>query len=234
MHFSIMQIEIYKSSDRGTTKTNWLHSRHSFSFGNYLGRENFGALRVLNEDIIEPSSGFPMHHHDNMEIVTIVLEGFLKHKDTMGNQEIIKEGEIQRMSAGRGLYHSEMASDKRVHLLQIWVEPKEHDIKPNYEVKKAKTEKNMLTVVVSPVKNESTAYIHQDSIFLLGNLDKNISVTHNPKQEHSTYVFVISGKISIQNKILWKGDAAAITDTRTFTISALEDSKVLVIEVPTE
>lgn len=230
----MMNIEIHRSQDRGTTKTNWLQSWHSFSFGNYLGRNNFGALRVLNEDIIEPGTGFPMHHHDNMEIVTIILDGELEHKDTMGSKETIKEGEVQRMSAGTGLHHSEMAGSKRVHLLQIWVEPKEQDVKPNYEVKKIQAGKNMLAAIVSPRKNENSLYIHQDSVFFLGNLGKNISVIHNPKQEHGTYVFVISGKISIKNKVAGKGDAAAITDAKTCTISALEDSKILAIEVPME
>lgn len=233
----MMNIEIHRSQDRGVTKTAWLHSWHSFSFGNYYNpsRMNFGALRVLNEDIIEPGSGFPTHHHDNMEIVTIVLEGELEHKDTTGGHEVISPGEIQRMSAGRGLHHSEMNNGSRaVHLLQIWVEPKEQDIKPNYEIKKIRAGKNRLALAVSPVKNERAAYMHQDSKFLLGDFDKGAEDTYNPKRENGVYVFIISGEADVSGKKLKSGDAAAVTDAKEIKIAALEKSKILVMEVPME
>lgn len=230
-----MNIEIHRSSDRGITKTNWLDSRHSFSFGNYLGREQFGALRVLNEDIIEPGSGFPMHHHDNMEIVTIVLEGELEHKDTSGSHEVIRPGEIQRMSAGTGINHSEMnSSESKTHLLQIWVDTKEQDTRPNYEVKKIQAGKNKLAVIVSPEKSESILYIHQDAKFLLGDFEKGAEDTYKSKRENGVYVFVIEGEADISGKKLQNGDAAAISDAVVVKINALQNSKILVIEVPTE
>ncbi|KHO48326.1 MAG: Pirin-like protein [archaeon GW2011_AR5] len=239
-----MNIDIQKSADRGMTRTTWLNSRHSFSFGNYFNpaRMGFGKLRVLNDDVIEPGSGFPTHHHDNMEIVTIVLEGALHHKDSSGGEGVIKPGEVQAMSAGHGIYHSEFNnSDKPVRLLQIWVDTAEEGIKPGYEQKQFKLKDNVLTEIVGAKldgRSESVISpwlkIHQDASFHLGKLEKSASLEHQVSHGHGAYVFVISGSIEIAKRQLEECDAAEITDTKSFTIKALKDSKVLVINVPME
>ena len=227
-----MQIDIQRSSERGATKTSWLNSRHSFSFANYLNpaRMGFGLLRVLNEDVIEPGGGFPTHHHDNMEIITIVLEGMLQHKDSTGNEGTIREDEVQHMSAGRGIYHSEFnTSDKKpVKLLQIWIEAKQQDIKSFYQQKHAKLKKNALVEVIG----KNSMQINQDAALLIGELGKNVEVSHNIAPDQGAYVFVISGEIDIGRYKLSKGDAASITDTKLFSLKAANDCKVLVIDVP--
>lgn len=230
-----MPIDIQRSSDRGTTKTTWLNSRHSFSFGNYWNpnQMHFGLLRVLNDDWIEPGTGFGMHGHDNMEIVTIVLEGALQHTDTMGNSESLGEGEIQRMSAGRGLRHSETNPSKkdRAHLLQLWVDPKEVDVAPSYEQRKITPGKNKLDVAVSP---DGPVFINQDAYFLLGNIEKGKEVSYKPKMGNGVYVFVISGDVHIHTYNLKEGDAASIKDATEIKLKTSEGTHALLIEVPME
>lgn len=230
-------ISIFPSEERGLTEFGWLHSRHSFSFGNYHNpkRMGFGSLRILNDDVVEPGKGFGMHFHDNFEIVSIVLEGALEHKDSMGSHGIIKAGEIQRISAGTGISHSEFnhSSKEKVHFLQIWVESKEMGIRPSYEQKSFSLNRNKLVKVVSGTKNKDTIYIHQDADFSLGNLDKNKIMSYklkNPK--HGIFVFVIEGKIEISKSKLEKGDSAEITDAEELKMKSIEKSKILVIEVP--
>src|SRR3989344_1316758 len=231
-----MLVNIQRSSERGTTKTTWLDGRHSFSFGSYWNpnQMHFGLLRVLNDDWIEPGTGFGMHPHDNMEIVTIVLEGALQHTDTMGNSEAVNVGEIQRMSAGRGVRHSETNPSKRdkVHLLQIWIDPKNIDIDPTYEQRKITLIKNSMTTVVS---NDGPVFINQDAFFVLGQLEGGKEISYKPtKRENGVYIFVISGNVGIQHHSLKEGDAAGITDPEEIKIKAVEDSYLLVIEVPME
>ncbi len=231
-----MLIDVQRSSERGTTKTTWLNSRHSFSFGNYWNpnQMHFGLLRVLNDDWIEPGTGFGMHGHDNMEIVTIVLEGVLQHTDTMGNSEAINAGEIQRMSAGRGLRHSETNPSKKgkVHLLQIWIDPKEHDIAPSYEQRKITSGRNMLDVAVSP---DGPVFINQDAYFLIGTLERGKEVSYKlTKRENGAYIFIIKGDVHIQTYNLKEGDAAGIKDADEVKIKGVENSQVLLIEVPME
>lgn len=234
-----MKVEIHPSSERGIAEHGWLHSKHSFSFAGYYNpdRMGFGTLRVINEDVVEPGQGFGAHSHDNMEIVSIVLEGVLEHKDSMGNHGIIPAGDIQRMSAGTGVTHSEFNHSKTdvVHFLQIWVYPKERNIKPSYEQRAFPPElrKNKLLPVVSGIKSEGTVYIHQDATFLIGSLDEGTAVSHkinNPN--HGIYVFVIRGGGSIDGKNLRDGDAAGITDTDVIKIKANKETDILVIEVP--
>lgn len=225
-----MNIDIQRSSERGRTKTNWLTSYHSFSFGNYFNpaRMNFGLLRVLNDDIIEPGGGFPTHHHDNMEIVTIVLEGALQHKDSSGGEGIINPGEVQAMSAGRGIYHSEFnASDKEpVHLLQIWVDTAS-EVKAGYSQKKIR---KSLTMPIVDGEGHGGLKINQDAQFYLGELDGEIK--HEIPAGKGSYVFIIKGSVEISRHTLRQGDAAGITDGKEFNIRALEDSEVLIIDVP--
>jgi redox-sensitive bicupin YhaK (pirin superfamily) len=234
-----MKIEIHPSSERGVAEHGWLHSKHSFSFAEYYNpnRMGFGVLRVINEDIVEPGRGLSAHSHDNMEIVSVVLDGALEHKDSMGNHGIIPAGDIQRMSAGTGVTHSEFNHSKTdvVHFLQIWVYPKERNIKPSYEQRSFPPElrKNKLLPVVSGIKSEGSVYIHQDAAFLIGSLDEGVTVSHGINSpNHGVYVFVIKGGINIDGKNLGDGDAAGITDTDVVKIKANKETDVLVIEVP--
>ena len=234
-----MKLEVHRSEERGKAEHGWLHTRFSFSFADYHNPErmNFGALRDLNDDIIDAGAGFPTHPHDNMEIVTIVLEGAIEHKDSTGGHGIIPIGDIQRMSAGSGVQHSEFNASKTepVKLLQIWVIPKEQNIEPSYEQKTfdKKDRKNKLQLVVSGYKEKDTLYTHQNSRYYLGTLGANVKVKHSFKStKHGVYVFVISGKIRVGNEELSEKDAVGVTETSEFEIEALTKSEVLLIEVP--
>jgi len=230
---------IYRAGDRGKSELGWLHSNFSFSFARYYdpAKMGFGLLRVLNDDYIEPETGFGAHPHDNMEIISIILDGELQHKDSMGTGSIISKGEIQVMSAGSGISHSEMnpSTDKIVNLLQLWIFPKEQNIKSRYDQDKfpLSERKNVLKTVVSGFKNENTLYIHQDAAITLGNADKGIELTYgNIKPGNGYYLFVINGKINLSGEILSTRDAIGITDTNKFSVTAEENSDFLIIEVP--
>lgn len=234
-----MKINIHRSEERGTTELGWLLSKHSFSFGNYYNpkRMNFGLLRVLNDDIVEPGKGFGAHFHGNMEIVSIVLEGALQHKDSMGNHGIIKAGEVQRMSAGTGISHSEFNHSRmeNVHFLQIWVEPKEMGIKPSYEQKKFNLKKNKLIDIVSGKKKNNAIYIHQNAYFSIGNFNEDKAINYKLKDsKNGVFVFAIVGDIEIENNKLITGDSIEITETNNLKFKTNKESKVLVIEMPLE
>ena len=234
-----MKLELYKANERGITELDWLKSHHSFSFNHYYNpnRNGFGALRVLNDDYVAPGKGFGAHPHRDMEIVTIVLDGALEHGDNMGHSEVIPAGDIQRMSAGKGIYHSEYNHSKKepVHFLQIWVQTKEKGITPSYEQKTfpAADRKNKLVQVVSGYKGNGSVYIHQDGSFYLGTLEKGITVNHAVRNPQSgVFVFVIRGEIEIGGKRLKTADGAGITETDKIDIKALEAADVLVMEIP--
>ena len=234
-----MKIEIHSSQERGTADYGWLHTRHSFSFANYYNpkRMGFGKLGVLNEDIIEPGQGFPTHSHDNMEIITIVLEGALEHRDSTGGHGIIKAGEVQRMSAGKGIEHSEYNHSRtgKVHLLQIWVETKEKNIQPGYEQKKftGEQKRNKFLTIVKREKGKEWLYIHQNAVFSLCLLEKNKAVEYKTTWKgNGVYVFMVNGKAEIEGKKLGTGDAAAVTEANKIEITALEKTELLAIEVP--
>ena len=234
-----MKIEVHRSETRGTTELGWLHSRHSFSFGEYFDpqRRGFGALRVLNEDKVKPGMGFGLHPHDNMEIVSIVLGGTLEHKDSEGNHGVIPAGDIQKMSAGSGIRHSEFnhSKEEAVHFLQVWVFPKERDIKPGYEQKSFPVglKKNALLPVISGQKNDKTLYIHQDCTFSLGSADPGKRLPYFlSSPAHGIYVFNIEGEIEIGEDILKTGDAAALSDISKIELVVHKKSEILVIEVP--
>lgn len=236
-----MEIKITHSDKRGYFDYDWLRTRHSFSFGNYYNPDNmqFGMLRVLNEDHVSPGKGFDTHPHKNMEIVTIVLEGELEHQDSMGNQGIIPAGDLQRISAGTGILHSEFnpSSEKTVHLLQIWILPKESGIQPSYEQKSFQdnTAKNRLNKVVSGEKSDEAIYIHQNASFHLGTLETGTEITHAlSNSKNGAYLFLISGQIDVNGHQLSTGDAAEITKTDGITLKSNEESKVLLIEVHLE
>jgi redox-sensitive bicupin YhaK (pirin superfamily) len=233
-----MKTIFHKSEGRGHADHGWLNTYHSFSFASYYDPQkvHFGALRVLNDDTVQGGQGFGRHSHDNMEIVSIPLSGDLQHQDSTGRSQIIKQGDIQIMSAGRGIEHSEKNAndDKEVKFFQIWVYPKVKDITPRYDQKSFSTDtrKNRWQTIVAP-DNKEAVFINQDAWFCLGNLDKNLSLPyqlHNP--DNGVYLFVIKGKLEVDGQILNSRDALAIWETPSFNIQAQEDSEVLLIEVP--
>lgn len=234
-----MKTIMHRSNTRGHAEHGWLDSHHTFSFASYHNPERvrFGLLRVLNDDIVQPGEGFGTHPHDNMEIVSIPLSGALAHKDSTGNEHVINTGDVQIMSAGSGLYHSEYnASQKEeVNFLQIWVFPKERDIQPRYDQKTfSKAErKNKFQAVVSPEKNSSSLWINQDSYFSLADIEAGKEITYNiNKKGNGVYLFVISGSVEAAGTNLDKRDGIGIVDTDKITVSAKENSEILVIEVP--
>lgn len=233
-----MKFEMLPSSERGVSEHGWLRSRHCFSFGSYFhaDRISFGTLRVLNEDVISPGRGFPAHEHENMEIVTIVLEGSLEHRDSMNNQGIIRAGDVQRMSAGTGIRHSESnpSAQESVHFLQIWVFPKELGIEPSYEQKSFSEvdQHNRFLPIVTGVKSESAVYIHQDAIFFLGKLEADEELSHTLASKiRGVYLFVIKGEVECLEHVLKTGDAAAIRDVDKISLKARVPSHLLLIEV---
>lgn len=234
-----MKTIIHRSDSRGKSELGWLHSRFSFSFANYYNPENmgFGLLRVLNDDVVEPGTGFGTHPHDNMEIVTIILDGELEHKDSMGSGSVIRKGEVQVMSAGTGITHSEMnpSSDEKVNLFQLWIFPKERNIKPRYDQKEFSIEerKNKLETVASGFKTNGSLYIHQDAAITLGNVEKGKKLIYkNFKPGNGSYLLVINGKINLSGEELTTRDAIGVWEQDQFEISAEENSDFVIIEVP--
>lgn len=233
-----MEKVIHKADSRGHANHGWLDAHHSFSFANYYNpeRTRFGVLRVLNDDIVQPGEGFGTHPHDNMEIVTIPLKGELAHKDSTGNKEVIHPNEVQIMSAGSGLTHSEFNNSKtdEVNLLQIWVFPKEKNIKPRYDQKvfEPSGRLNKIQTLVSP-KDESALWINQDAYFSRANLEKGKEVDYELNtKKNGVYIFVIEGKIEIDGDMLSRRDAIGIQETERIKIKAEDNSEVLIIEIP--
>jgi hypothetical protein len=234
-----MKTIIHRSDSRSKSELGWLHSRFSFSFANYYNPENmgFGLLRVLNDDVVEPGTGFGTHPHDNMEIVTIILDGELEHKDSMGSGSVIRKGEVQVMSAGTGITHSEMnpSSNEKVNLFQLWIFPKERNIKPRYDQKEFPIEerKNKLETVASGFKTNGSLYIHQDAAITLGNVEKGKKLIYkNFKPGNGSYLLVINGKINLSGEELTTRDAIGVWEQDQFEISAVENSDLVIIEVP--
>ncbi len=226
------------ANSRGSANFGWLDSKHTFSFGRYFNPErmNFGQLRVLNDDIVEAGMGFGTHAHDNMEIVSIPLEGDLEHKDSTGKSEVIRTGDVQIMSAGSGLSHSEFNHSKtdRVNFLQIWVMPKEKNIEPRYQqiTFDALGRKNKLQTVVAPDDNEAL-WINQDAWFTLTDLDASKSLEYKIHQSgNGVYAFMLEGKTKLAGEQLDRRDALGISDVSNFAITANVDSKILLVEVP--
>lgn len=233
-----MKTVLHKAATRGSANFGWLDSKHTFSFGRYYNPErvNFGALRVLNDDIVSGGAGFGAHPHDNMEIVSIPLRGDLKHEDSTGRGEIIKTGDVQIMSAGSGLQHSEFNpnKDQEVNFLQIWVLPKERNITPRYDQKSfdASERQNKIQTVVSPT-DEQAAWINQDAYFSLSDLSKGSSIDY--KMNHAgngVYVFVLEGAASIADTELTWRDGLGVWETDQVNITASSDAQLLFIEVP--
>tara|TARA_B000000557_G_scaffold262935_1_gene264730 strand:- start:5273 stop:5986 length:714 start_codon:yes stop_codon:yes gene_type:complete len=232
--------KVFFSADtRGHADHGWLNANYSFSFGNYFNRDrmNFGALRVLNDDTISPGKGFGYHPHENMEIITIPLKGDLEHKDSMGNLGIINEGEIQVMSAGSGIFHSEFNknSDKSINLLQLWVLPKRENVEPRYDQCSIQglRKLNSFYMVLSPHPEDNVMWIHQDAWFHLGDFDKVTSIDYELKREgNGVYIFVIEGNFNVSNQKLNKRDALGVWNTDIISFKAQPNSRVLLVEVP--
>lgn len=230
---------LHKAHTRGSADHGWLKANHTFSFANYRNpqRMNFGVLRVLNDDTIAGGKGFGTHPHDNMEIITIPLEGDLEHKDNMGNGAIIKNGDIQVMSAGTGITHSEFNAnlDKDVKLLQIWLFPNKRNVKPRYDQLSLQSIKkeDKFYQILSPNSKDDGVWIHQNAWFSLGEFshEKKINYELNSIQ-NGVYVFIIEGKAIIQNHLLNKRDGLGVWDVKTLDINVDKGTKVLLMEVP--
>jgi len=229
----------YAATERGHNDIGWLKANFSFSFGPYYDPDkvHFGALRVLNDDIIAGGSGFGTHPHDNMEIITIPLSGALEHKDSMGNIGVIHEGEIQVMSAGSGVTHSEYNHSKTeaANTLQIWLFPKERNIKPRYDQKSFTDvlKMNELTTLISSDKKADTLWINQDSTFSMGDFEPGQGVKYDVKTDgNGVYVFVIDGEVKIDDTVLNKRDALGVYNTSSFIIETEAKSRLLLIEIP--
>lgn len=229
----------HPANQRGLQNHGWLKAAHSFSFGNFhdSSKMNFGLLRVLNDDIVAPGMGFGMHSHDNMEIVTIPLQGVLAHKDSLGSEGTIKLNEVQIMSAGMGIRHSEFngSATEAVNLLQIWVFPKEKNIEPRYDQKQFAEEnfKNRFQVLVSPSKEYGAMWINQDAFFSLGEFDSNTKIDYTiTHQGNGAYVFLIEGNAMVEGQNLSKRDALGIYETVKLNIAVTEKAKILIIDVP--
>ncbi len=233
-----MKTIIHKAADRGHANFGWLDSHHSFSFGQYYdeAKIHFGALRVLNDDVVDGGGGFGTHPHDNMEIVSIPLKGDLEHKDSTGRQAVIKQNDVQIMSAGTGIQHSEknLNAGEPVHFLQIWVLPKKRNIEPRYDQKtfNPTDRKNKFQTVVAP-DDDQAVWINQDAWFSLGNLNAGFEITYEVKKTgNGVYAFVLEGDVNINGQQLNKRDAIGIADTNELTIIAGSAAQVLLIDVP--
>lgn len=232
---------LHPSNTRGVGDFGWLQARYSFSFANYFNPERlqFGMLRVLNDDTVAPGMGFGRHPHDNMEIVTIPQKGALKHRDSMGNEGVIEAGDIQIMSAGKGVEHSEInASAKEpISLFQIWVVPETRDVEPRYDQKKIApllTENEIVPVVKPKDKaDDNDLWLHQQVWFNLGTFSEETTTTYNlHNKNNGIYVFVIDGTVVVEDETLERRDAIGVYETESVSITAKANTDVLVIEIP--
>jgi redox-sensitive bicupin YhaK (pirin superfamily) len=226
-----MKTILHKAASRGHANFGWLNSYHTFSFGQYQNPEriHFGALRVLNDDTVSAGMGFGKHPHDNMEIVSIPLSGDLHHQDSTGRNEIIRQHDVQIMSAGSGIAHSEMNAnkDKEVKFLQIWILPKLHNITPRYEQKSFLPENRLNQILNDAV------LINQDAWFSLGNFSKDFSIDYQIKKPgNGVYLFVLSGNVLINDQALEARDGLGISETDTLHITASTEAEILLIDVP--
>jgi redox-sensitive bicupin YhaK (pirin superfamily) len=237
-----MTLVFHSATSRGFANHGWLQANHSFSFANFYDpkKMNFGALRVLNDDLIAPKMGFGTHPHDNMEIITIPLSGVLKHKDSMGNSwEEVKAGEVQIMSAGTGIHHSEIngSTSESLSLFQIWILPNEKNVKPRYDQRyfapSPDGELQILVTSIDDASSDSSLKIHQDAQISRINLSAHSSFEYSLKsRSHGVYMMQVYGASKIDSTALNARDAVGISEIETFKVDVLEDSQLLIIEVP--
>jgi len=234
-----MNTVLHKAETRGHANHGWLDSHHTFSFANYYNpdRMNFGVLRVLNDDIVSEGKGFGTHPHDNMEIISIPLEGDLEHKDSMGNTTVIREGDVQVMSAGTGIFHSEYNKnpDKPVKFLQIWVFPNKKDVAPRYDQVTVRDleKENAFYQVLSPNADDAGVWIHQDAWFYMGNFQTGSEASYTLKIEgNGIYAFIIAGEVEIEGQHLNKRDGFGLWNTSEIKLKSNSQSKVLLMEIP--
>lgn len=234
-----MKTIYHAANSRGDANHGWLKSKHTFSFASYHNPERmgFGALRVINDDFVIGGEGFGKHSHRDMEIISIPLSGKLAHGDNIGNQGVIETGEIQVMSAGTGITHSEMNGDANepVKFLQIWVIPNKASVEPRYQQVRIdeQMKANEFNQVLSPNPDDAGVWIHQDAWFHMGHFDKGVTQTYQLKEANNgVYVFVIEGKVTINGNVLETRNGLGISDTKNFTMDANENARVLLMEVP--
>lgn len=234
-----MKTVLHKAASRGHANHGWLESYHTFSFANYYNpqRIHFGALRVLNDDKVSAGMGFGKHPHDNMEIISIPLSGELEHKDSMGNVAVIKAGEVQVMSAGSGIYHSEFnkREDKEVRFLQIWVFSNKKNVTPRYDQISIKeiAKENAFYQILSPNSDDQGVWIYQDAWFHLGKFEAGKSDTYEFKKKgNGLYVFVLEGQVEVEGQMLDRRDGLGVWGADQLTVKASADSEVLLMEVP--
>lgn len=230
---------LHKADTRGKADYGWLKTNYSFSFSNYYNpdRMNFGVLRVLNDDFIAAGMGFNTHPHDNMEIITIPLDGVVEHKDSMGNSGTITAGEVQVMSAGTGIQHSEFnhEKDKDLRLFQIWIFPNKANVTPRYDqIVLPKEENNKLMQILSPSASDEGVWIHQNAWFHLGKLEKDFTTSYELKQPatNGVYAFVVEGDVTINGQELNKRDGFGLWDLKDISIKANSNARLLLMEVP--
>lgn len=230
---------LHKSETRGDADHGWLHSRHTFSFADYYDPEriHFGMLRVLNDDFVKEGMGFGTHPHDNMEIISIPLEGDLEHKDSMGNVSVIKHGDVQVMSAGTGITHSEYNKnkDKPVKFLQIWVIPGIRNVKPRYDQITLNDDDrhNKFQQILSPDPDDEGVWIYQNAWFHLGKFDKGFKADYNLKaKDNGVYAFIMSGNVTINDHELTSRDGMGLWNVVRLTIKADSEAEFLLMEVP--
>lgn len=234
-----MKTVVHRADTRGHADHGWLKSFHSFSFGGYYNpdRVHFGALRVLNDDSVSGGNGFGAHPHDNMEIISIPLEGALQHQDSIGNKGVIRTGEIQVMSAGTGIQHSEYNADtdEAVKFLQIWLFPNARNVTPRYDQQTIPTEgrNNSFQQILSPDKADEGVWIHQDAWFHLADLSEGSEITYTLKNaENGVYIFVLEGELSANHEDLKRRDGFGIWEVQQVNFRAITQSSILVMEVP--
>ncbi len=231
-----MQIDIQRSAQRGLGKHSWLTSHFSFSFADYYNpkRMGFGKLLVLNDDTIAPNHGFGLHHHDNMEIITIILSGELEHQDSTGAKEVLRKGDIQVMSAGKGIMHSEFnhSQTATLELLQIWVTPHKKDIVPRHARTSLALTTNVFVPVASYDSRNGSLHIEQNALVSLGKFHAGKETEISLAKNHGCYIFVIEGAVDVVETTLKKRDAIGIWDCEDVSLTFLSDSFVLVFDVP--
>ncbi len=235
-----MKKVLHRAESRGHANYGWLDTRHTFSFANYYNPERmgFGALRVLNDDIVAPGRGFSTHPHDNMEIISIPLRGALEHKDDMGYRSVIRKGEIQVMSAGRGIFHSEYnkSHERDVNFLQIWVLPNQKNVEPRYDQMSMKKveRKNGIYQILSPDKDDDGVWIHQKAWFFMGDFEEGHREVYGLREarRNGLYLFVLDGAVDVEGVLLQKRDGLGLWETEELTITAKQASSVLLMEVP--